>query len=494
MTAQPSPNAIWRATFAAALALIAALAVLHWRALGGPAFPLDDAYIVLFNARALLENAPNFPNELPLTGATSLLHTLLVAPFAAMFDPETSLWALCWLGVAAAATGALALGRAVGLSVVWSAALMIAALTMGRAPIVLLNGLETSWAMAALLWIFVCFARDPASRIGAFLCGLLPFIRPELGLFSVMLLLGAAAELKSRPRDALLAAALCIGPALALLCVQWALSGAPLPRTGEAKRLFFGEAVKPVALRIAIFMRNLGEFLPSMGLLWVGAIVVRGAGPRKAYAAAVLLTLAAAIWYGSIPAQNAYRFMWYLMPPMVFALAVAAAGAGWRAGLARAAIAASLALNLWGQARSGAFDLSMAADARVVHQAQGAWVRGNLDPMRMLAVHDVGFVSWGTDQRLVDIVGLKTPGSIAVHARLTGQQGLDAMPQALDEILRGAEACAMLVLDDWNDKVHFASGLEARGWTVQRLSGTDMPVYVAFRVTPPEGPLPGCID
>ncbi|MFT4792588.1 MAG: hypothetical protein ACJAVR_001228 [Paracoccaceae bacterium] len=494
MTLQAPCRALWRVTFAAMLVVITGLAALHWWRLGGPAFPLDDAYIVLFNVRALVEGAPNFPAELPLTGATSLLHTLLTAPFAALLGPETGLWVLCWLGVAVAASGALTLGRTVGLSPGWSAALTIAALSMGRAPIVLINGLETSWAMAALLWICVCFARDPVSRIGAFLCGILPFIRPELGLFSLILMLGAAKNLRSRRRDMLLAAALCIGPALALLAVQWTLSGSPLPRTGEAKRLFFGIAALDFAPRIAVFLRDLGRFLPTMGLLWVGALLVRGDAPRRVYGAAVLLAVVAAVFYGRIPFQNASRFMWFVMPPMVFALAVVAAGDGRRALLAKGAIAVSLALNLWSLASRVPADMRTTADARTAQYAQGTWVRANLDPARTLLVHDVGFVSWGTDQRLVDFVGLKTPGSIAVHRRLTGVQGIAALPEALDEILRGAEACAMLVLRDWNRWKRFAVGLRERGWTAQQISGEEMPRYVAFRVTPPEGPLPGCID
>jgi hypothetical protein len=47
-----------------------------------PVFPIDDAYIVIHNARALLAGQdPNYIGSSPITGATSLVHLALVTFF-----------------------------------------------------------------------------------------------------------------------------------------------------------------------------------------------------------------------------------------------------------------------------------------------------------------------------------------------------------------------------------------------------------------------------
>ena len=45
----------------------------------GGAFPLDDAYITLHNARVLLTGSDPYYGTSPLTGATSGVHLALVA-------------------------------------------------------------------------------------------------------------------------------------------------------------------------------------------------------------------------------------------------------------------------------------------------------------------------------------------------------------------------------------------------------------------------------
>src|SRR5262249_54188914 len=86
--------------------LVTILAGLGWlvHALwqGTPVFPVDDAYITLHNAQVLHSGQDlNFPGSPALTGATSLLHTLLVA-FLLLFLPplwamDVSLWIAIWL-------------------------------------------------------------------------------------------------------------------------------------------------------------------------------------------------------------------------------------------------------------------------------------------------------------------------------------------------------------------------------------------------------------
>ncbi len=68
--------------------------------LGGVAtFPNDDAYIALHSARHLtLAEDPSYPGASPLTGATSLLHVLVLAAALQAVPPLVALEAVAWIG------------------------------------------------------------------------------------------------------------------------------------------------------------------------------------------------------------------------------------------------------------------------------------------------------------------------------------------------------------------------------------------------------------
>ncbi len=467
--------------------VIAAAAALHWTALDGPAWPLDDAYIVLHNARALLHGDPSFPGAPALYGATSLLHSLTLAALSAAAPPQTALWALSWAAIAAAGLGVLAAGRTFGLPAGWSLALAVAVLTSGSAVYVLLNGLETGWMIAATIWTLVLFARDRASPAGAVLCGLLPFVRPELGLISTVLMLGMLLDAwRDRRAEALRALALCLGPALTLLAAQWALTGAPLPRTGFAKRAFFADPDLGAGTLALYFLAKLAAFAVGAGGLVAALFLPRGTLPRRASLAALGLTAAMGALYPAVSAQNGMRLLYVLMPLAAFNLAALAGDAAPGARrVGRALIAAALALNLHALSYKAPADVARIADKRATLETVGAWIEANLDPDAPLMLHDVGYAAWATDVPLVDMVGLKSPASHAVHARLTALRGASAMPEAVDEIARMSGARAIMVSAEWDDRFGFIAGLRARGWTAELLSDDALRGYAVYRLTPP---------
>ena len=169
------------------IALTAALAALHLFALGGqPAFRLDDAFIVLNNASALLESDQAFPDAPPLLGSTSLSHTFLVAGLSFVMPPETALLFLGWAGLLLFSLG---VARFAGLEGApdWLQLLFgLVALLCGDLFRVHLNGLETSLVLAASIWTVIgTTERWPPVPFGAFL-GVLPFLRPELAVLGAM--------------------------------------------------------------------------------------------------------------------------------------------------------------------------------------------------------------------------------------------------------------------------------------------------------------------
>lgn len=101
-----------------------------------------------------------------------------------------------------------------------------------------------------------------------------------------------------------------------------------------------------------------------------------------------------------------------------------------------------------------------------------------------ILVHDAGLAAWvAPSMHLIDVVGLKTPSSIASHKSAT----LDSCHwgAALDQIARSQNARYALVLQRpfWNC---VGSNLADRGWTLSPLPshGGEYQLYALSR--PPE--------
>lgn len=264
----------------AGLMAAGAIAWLVW--IGAPDFPLDDAYIVqhaVEGVRAGVES--RFVGATPMDGATSPLHVLSIA-LASFLMPVA--WAQAIIALAAAALyllGACFLSRRAGLNGLWSSVMTALALTSGLTLTHLLNGLETGLALAGLMWSFVLFWEPRPKRPHAWmLLGLLPFIRPELGLWSVLLGLRAliAASASRQPGEPLRlvreAAIWGCAAAVPMLLAILALGGALLPNTIGAKEAFFAEGCLPLLERIDLVSRIFGGAVPFVLIALVAPFLV----------------------------------------------------------------------------------------------------------------------------------------------------------------------------------------------------------------------------
>lgn len=157
--------------------------------LGAPAYPLDDAYIVLHNAHVLFTADDNFVDVPALAGATSLLHTLSVGIVSVFLPGELALWLLSWLAIFVTAAAFDHLTRMFGLGWRYRLAVVLCILTAGRPLLVFLNGVETGWAIAGASWALVLAASPKNGRALPVLCGVLPFIRPELAALAGLLMI-----------------------------------------------------------------------------------------------------------------------------------------------------------------------------------------------------------------------------------------------------------------------------------------------------------------
>ena len=230
-----------------ALALLVGLIVLvafnvHYFFYGTPlVFPTDDAYITLHNAVVLVSGKPdpNFVGTAALCGSTSLFHVALTALLCLVMPPLTALNLTLWLGIGLYGLGLLRLAR-VHDAAPWQAILLLlAGLFAAQTPFQMLNGLETGLTLAGVIWSLVFASSEKPTRGLPALCGLLPLLRPELVVLSVLLFGYQVLRQKKAKRIALDLGIAALVAAPFLLPEQPAAKIVATSNTGNIRKLFF---------------------------------------------------------------------------------------------------------------------------------------------------------------------------------------------------------------------------------------------------------------
>jgi hypothetical protein len=493
----PSPrrcnDLFWRLGLAAC---VCAAAAVYARWPLAAFLPVDDAYITMHNARALLEGAdPNFAGVAPLTGATSLLHLLLLAAAMRFLPAMTAACVVLWLGVFLYAAGVLELCLALRLPHWKTAAIMLCALLAGLTPHQLTNGLETGWAMAAVAWCCALAARDtPAARLGlAALCGLMPALRPELAAFAGLTLLCLAARAwRVKPAGARRSALARLALAAILAALPWmaiylAATGLPFPSTIAAKRLFFAEDGLPSAVKLMWSGASLSLFAVTMGPLIVGAagLFLADIGVAGLLFGAVLIGAYFCYFPGAL-GHYEQRYLYLLTPLLAYGLA--------RLQLARAPRLRLIAGTLLVGAAANALLFTPAwvnvmTDGRAFTRdnlaAVAAWCQRHMAPDARVYAHDIGYISWATRLPLVDMVGLKAPRSTAWHRHFTAASGGQRRDEAVDAIGRAAQPDWLIVLRGWDRLYNLTGGLRAHDWRLVKAAAT-VDGYEIYRVQAPK--------
>lgn len=433
-------------------------------------FLMDDAYITLHNAQVLLTGKDPAYAVSPLTGATSAAHLALVAalglalPLPLASAIVSCAAAVCYLaGLKALAVSAGCRGRAV-------AVVMFAGAGIGYVPLYIFNGLETVLAMAAVAWSLAL--RD--SRWLPILCGIMPFVRPELAFLAAPLFLRHLASSPARVRSIGLAAA----PAALFALWYMIETGVPFPNTGGAKVAFFAEAHLPLMQRIAIALVAVAGagFLP----LCIGVLRIRSVPAGWCVAAFALCWLAMAIWaLPSALTHNHFRYLGPLIPALLYPLAALLAE--------RRSNALPVLLIGW-TVMTLCLSLPQFLE-RLQVMAEGfaaaQHVRDRVPPGSTVLVHDAGIIAWTAPKvRIVDVVGLKTPASALAHRQHTTRTG--DWGKALDQIACRSGATHLVALKGdgfWED---VAAGLEGEGWVLQAERLPEGIGYAVYRISAPD--------
>jgi hypothetical protein len=442
-----------------------------------PAFLYDDAYITLASAEGLWRGTDgHYPGTPPLVGVTSPFHVLLTSLLLPFMNGPLALLSACAIGAAIYAWGLVRVAQAEGLSPSSQACLVLAGCGTGMISQHMVNGLETSWAMAGLVWS-VHFVQQRATSRLAVLCGVLPFIRPELAVWSAALLL---AELRGGRATIGRTAMLAASGALPWLVLLWWQTGQVLPTTLAAKRDWYAEGCWALGRRATTVAHALGLWLFISGGVAVGLWgLVRKPIGRLALICLAIVLLA---WTSSVPSLlDGYHRHRYFAPFLAFlAAGICWVPEPWRARACRFAAA-----------------LSVVTTSQVLlHEphliANAVRQRGEVVAMLQavhadrVIVHDAGYAAWaGAAPTFVDMVGLKTPLAAALHRQMTGPTCGADRPAALDTLARVESARFLLIWQPWDDAFQVRKGLERAGWRFREDGRThEQDPIVLYSITP----------
>lgn len=456
------------------LAVLVLLALAHALWFAPPGY-VDDAYISLHNASVLLSSDPdpNYAGAPALSGATSAPHVVLLSLLSIALPGSWAAWVAGWFGALLYGLGVFFLLRAFRAPGWLALGGALVALTPASLPYQLVNGLETSLALAGIVWALAS-ATDPRLRRALpWILGLLPFLRPELVAFSGLVGLYEIDRLW-RERHATFSRDLLRFAGAVLACaVPWVLlylinTGSPIPATIGAKKAYFAEGCKPVEWKLAVMGDALGRAAGELGI-WLGGLVLS----LRTRLGRVLLAFAAvffASYYVSFPGALTHyelRYMYVLEPILIWGVASTLFD-----GLpaVRWVSRAILALAVLQAAYTVPKAFSLTSDARdfALTELDGVatWANEHLPADARVMVHDAGYFAYATDFPLIDMVGLKTPDNAAVHQAITGPSCGQRRAAAVSRVARDNGAQYFVLLLHWEHVFHLARGLDAEGWRV----------------------------
>ena len=445
----------------AAFPLTLAIGLRLWYG-GPPVFTTDDTYIALHAARHLFEaNDPAYPGVPPLTGATSLIHVLMLRAFMLVSSPVWATELVAWLGTVAYLAGAATLIVHRTTSTSGRLACMTIAVSLGGTIGHLSSGQETVWAMAAVMWLLKWLDTDPpGGRRVPLMAGFLPWIRPDLGLLTLTI---AVSRRKTFVRDSVLIA-LAILPCV--LIYQLAI-GSPLPNTVAAKIAFFGFAALPLWKKMLLALLWLSPwFLLQIGLSTMGLRWAWHQRSDRIVLTALGLFLCGVIVAGpNVITHNDFRYLHPLMVPTIIAGLAAWAGRPHQSGLVRVVLGICL---LWPVGHLSSKLQTIVRNVEIVVTAQSeiaTWLNTHERQGVHVLVHDAGFLSEYSSAQLTDMVGLKSPSSIPAHQRWTAPSHGEDRPTALHRIACQSHPEYYVAFSIWEEDFRLTEGLREYGWS-----------------------------
>jgi hypothetical protein len=330
----------------------------------------------------------------------------------------------------------------------------------------MLNGLETSWALATVTWmLWAC--QSGRVRTLAAIAGTAPFVRPELGVLSLALLAWMAVRHPAHQRELALGSALAALPWIVLLA--WQVHSI-VPTTLSAKRDWYAEACWPAARRAVVLKDGLVGWLWPMPAIAIGAVSLSKTDLGRTTLAGSVVILTA--WALSVPnvlhAYQRHRYYAIFLPLLLYGILQFPR---WCRPVVIGVAAFMAAVSTISVIRfePGAIASAMRVRAGIVEalRAEGA--------TRVL-LHDAGYLAYsGAGRSGVDMVGLKTPEAAALHATLTGPSCGAERGEALKRLVESTRPTHLVIWSPWDEHFRVTPALAASGWTVGRVATVPAP-------------------
>ena len=419
-----------------------------------PLARLDDAYIAVHSASVVLSGRDPVFGVAALVGATSPAYVaLLVGILGSGVSSLTALRLANSGGLVAYVAAVWYLGGVVGLTRGRRLALLGMALTSGLVMLHLTNGMETGWAIAVLT--FAVAAAYAGQTIAVACCvGLLPFLRPDLAPAAGLLLLYS---LTRRPLSLQVRAVL-LAVLIALPWLIWMRldTGAWLPQTMRAKQLFFATGCWPWTTKASVVLGQTASALVRLFPLSVGLVVLWQETLGRVGLVAMAASLAAYfVFLPDVLSDNYSRYLYAILVPWL-CYGTARLFASIQSGVAITGAIAVAAVF----AATSRHDPTHEFASEM--KASAEWLDAHLPGDAVLLVHDAGGISEFAHLRAVDLVGLKTPSSMAAHARWTWPTCGAARSTAFAAIVEKSGASHLVALTGWDALLR--RDLEAEGF------------------------------
>ena len=413
----------------AALVLVAAVAASLRVSLaladGHLVYPLDDAYIHMAVARNLAEHGVWGVTRHGFTSSTSSLAwpLLLAAAFSVFGAADAlplALNVLAGLACLAVAGAALAPHPAW-----WRLGILIALVLVTPLPTLVLAGMEHTLHVCVALALAVLVARvvesDGPRRKGALPLALLAALATALRFESLFLCAAAALVLALHRRIALAATVAGAGaiPPLAYAIISIARGWYPLPNSVLLKGARFDLTTSAgiVDLMGGRSLRLLAQTPHLLALVVVCLALLAFAGRTARPTLPALVVIASVLHLQFADTGWLYRYEAYLValgilavgvcaPPVLAAVRSATAEGGRLALVAAACLAGVLAYPLVERAVRAAVETPRAAKNIYDQQYQMGLFLRRFYPGAVVAVNDIGAVSYLADVHLLDLYGL----------------------------------------------------------------------------------------
>jgi hypothetical protein len=369
-----------------------------------------------------------------------------------------------------------------------------------------LNGLETAFAMSAVVFAFSLATQSRTPRLLAACCGVLPFVRPELTALSLMLM-GWLAWTRLRSRTSLeslgawvIDITICVAAALPFLLLLRGNTGSFIPNSVAAKEYYFAEAFLLPTIKWLSVRHSIYGFATTIGL--IAAALLFLTTDVLGVLALCFVTIFLGAYYLKFPgalAHYEHRYLYILFPVMVLG-----ACRGLRSRNHYLRLAATTLLLFTGIQYLITLPASWRDYVRncefTRHQVADVvgFCSRSLPPGSRLLIHDAGYLAYATRLEMIDLVGLKTPAAISYHRALTYPTNGLYRSIATSRLALATHPNYLVVLNRWDRIFDISNGLRRTGWTLEKIWGEDTETealspfhpsyeahYVVYRLSPP---------